>query len=254
LEIKMEKLKKPKLVCTSNKCREEYIIRSFTKYHYKQICCHECGWLSHSLGHGNNLKFESKALFGIEYCSKCSCPEKEHKIVNYSSSVVIKENPVFKKKIKIHEGTLSKAEEAMKKYEKIRQSYENEKQTLLKSTAIFFSFLRKNAITVPKDCFKEKLEQRIKASLKKSNDNEIDHLNKTLQAYETEVESCKSLDVTIDDIMEMKEQLCSLKHYGDQIKEIYSMNEQAFKGDKLKEKPPITIMGSFLNRIINFFK
>jgi len=61
------------------------------------------------------------------------------------------------------------------------------------------------------------------------------------------------LDVSTGDIMKMKEELCSLKLYGQKIKEVYLINEQAFKGEKLKEKSPIRLGISTLNRLFQGF-
>jgi hypothetical protein len=250
IEVEMKKLDKPNLVCASNQCRTTYNVGGFTKYKYTQTCCNKCGRLNHLLGHGDNVKFESKSLLGTKYCSKCGCPEKEHKIVNYDSFVVLKENPDLKAMLKIFEDTLSDAEKSMKTFEEMGKFYELEKQVILQSTAIFANFLQKNAIVPLKDYFKEKLEQRITdAQLQKASDKEVDNLRKTLQAYEAQVESNKSLDVSTKDVLKTKQGLCSLKLYGEKIKQIYSLNEQAFKSDKPREDPPVKFNNLVLNRL-----
>jgi len=165
LNVEMKKLKKPKLVCTTNRCREKYIVGGFTKYHYPQTCCRECGRWSHFFGHGDNMKFESRVLFGPKYCSKCDCSQQEHKILYYDTIIVCKDVTPFEQKIKSFEGTLTEAQETVKVFEQLGKTFEYEKQVIVKSVAIFSIFLQKNAIVPLKDYFKDKLSQNINNAL-----------------------------------------------------------------------------------------
>ena len=123
-----------------------------------------------------------------------------------------------------------KKEKFIAELEKGSKEYEEEKETLYKCASHFGAFLKQNAMIAYNDSFSEYLDMLIKDEKEKKevDEDRIAQLMKDKRTYEEKKQiiiketSSPGIDrkvLPIEMIYEMRDELCSLKHNGNYLKE-----------------------------------
>ena len=224
----------PRTVCTHKDCTKQKLIGKSKHWEtiYTQICHDHCNLKGIPVETTNNEQL--RGCFAMDTNAKCKfCKHgyKDHMHMTYDTSLVEKTflSDDVQKDINALNSLKEKNEKLIAELEKSSKEYEEEKEILFKCASHFGAFLKQNAIIPYNDSFSEYLDMLIRDEKKKKevDEDRIAQLMKDKQTYEEKKQiiiketSNPGIDrkvLPIEMIYEMKEELCSLKHNGNDLK------------------------------------
>lgn len=179
----------------------------------------------------NHQLYECRAMDNGT-CRHCKHDYRDHMHMTYTTSLVEATflSDAVQKEINDLTSVKDKKEKFIAVLEKRIEEYEEEKKTLYRCASHFGAFLKQNAMIPYNDSFREYLDMLIKdEQIKEEGDKDrIAQLMEDKRTYEEKkqiiIRETSSADsdgkvIQIEMIYEMREELCSLKHNGENLKE-----------------------------------
>ena len=234
-ERKRNNLTYPITVCTHKDCTKQELIGHSKHWEtiYKQICHEPCSLKGVPVETTNNEQL--RGCFAMDtnaICKFCKHGYRDHMHMTYTTSLVEKTflSDDVQKEINALTSVKDKKEKFIAELEKGSKEYEEEKETLYKCASHFGAFLKQNAMIAYNDSFSEYLDMLIKDEKEKKevDEDRIAQLMKDKRTYEEKKQiiiketSSPGIDrkvLPIEMIYEMRDELCSLKHNGNYLKE-----------------------------------
>lgn len=239
-KLKRNHLNYPITVCTHQKCiAYQHIGKSKQQETlFPQICHDHCylkGIPSETI---NNRQIYYCRAMAQGKCRHCRHDYRDHMHMTYTTSLVEVTflSDDVQKEINDLKDVKDKKQKAIEELEKHNKENKEEKEVLYSCASHFGAFLKKNAMIPYNDSFSEYLNMQIKVEqTKQDGDNDrIAQLMEDKRVYEmkkkTIIESTSNpahnqeKDIEIGKIYEMRDQLCSLKHNGLDLKEALGTN------------------------------
>lgn len=173
-------------------------------------------------------------------CMRCGCNYKFHMHITYNTTLVEKEflSDEVEAQINKKSDMKEKKKAFIKELEKRISELEEEKRTIFHRASHFGVFLIRNAMIPYNDSFSDYLDMLIRDEEGKEreirNDKRITQLKKDKETHEQNKQIImntirSSSDkmkqfISIEQIYEMREELCSLKHNGKTLREALGNN------------------------------
>ena len=234
LERKRNYLDHPITVCTHEDCKEYKLIGKSKQQEtiYKQICHDHCYLEGIPVETTNNHQLYECRAMDNGTCRHCKHDYRDHMHMTYTTSLV--EATFLSDAVQNEINDLTSVKDKKEKFiavlEKRIEEYEEEKKILYSCASHFGAFLKQNAMIPYNDSFSEYLDMLIKdEQIKEEGDKDrIAQLMKDKRTYEEKkqiiIRETSSTDsdgkvIQIEMIYEMREELCSLKHNGKNLKE-----------------------------------
>jgi GTPase SAR1 family protein len=248
IDFQPKQLGYPRTVCTSPGCVEVLTVKdNIKKINHKTHCHSRCYLNGVECDLVNNPALQGCTAFSgnTGICRECGCSWTKHMHITYENKVInIKvvdvnvENEI-KEKLSFKE----KKEALIKTYQIRINNLEEEKQTINGINVKFAQFLRQSAIAPFNDAYADYLDHFILDEMIKKNtdpDNYDDEILKGLEAskreYTEKVAIIKKAienndhtlsDISPDEIFKLEQQLYTLPHHGQTLKNIKEQAEHA---------------------------
>ena len=234
LERKRNHLDHPITVCAHEDCKEYELVGKSKQREtiYKQICHDHCYLEGIPVETTNNHQLYECRAMDNGTCRHCKHDYRDHMHMTYTTSLVEATflSDAVQKEINDLTSVKDKKEKFIAVLEKRIEEYEEEKKTLYRCASHFGAFLKQNAMIPYNDSFSEYLDMLIKdEQIKEEGDKDrIAQLMADKRTYEEKkqiiIRETSSADsdgkvIQIEMIYEMREELCSLKHNGENLKE-----------------------------------
>ena len=234
LERKRNHLDHPITVCTHEDCKEYELVGKSKQREtiYKQICHDHCYLEGIPVETTNNHQLYECRAMDNGTCRHCKHDYRDHMHMTYTTSLVEATflSDAVQKEINDLTSVKDKKEKFIAVLEKRIEEYEEEKKTLYRCASHFGAFLKQNAMIPYNDSFSEYLDMLIKdEQIKEEGDKDrIAQLMEDKRTYEEKkqiiIRETSSADsdgkvIQIEMIYKMREELCSLKHNGENLKE-----------------------------------
>lgn len=232
---KRNHLAHPITVCTHQKCRQYELIGKSKQREtiFPQIChdhCHLKGIPSETT---NNPQIYNCRAMANGRCKYCKHDYRDHMHMTYTTSLVEATflSDAVQKEINDLANVKDKKEKFIAELEKRIKEYKEEKEVLFRCASHFGAFLKQNAMIPYNDSFSGYLDMQIEVEQTKEDGDKdrIAQLIKDKQTYEMMKKAIieetsnpahsEEKYIQIEKIYEMKNQLCSLKHNGKDLKE-----------------------------------
>ena len=224
----------PITVCTHQNCREYKLIGKSKQQEtiFSQICHDHCYLKGIPNETTNNPQIYNCRAMANGRCKHCKHDYRDHMHMTYTTSLVeaIFLSDDVQKKINKLANVKDMKEKFIAELEKSIEEYEEEKEVLYRCASHFGAFLKQNAMIPYNDFFSNYLDMLI--SVEQTNEDgdkdRIAQLIKDKQTYEmmkkaiieetSNPANSEEKDIQIEKIYEMRNQLCSLKHNGKDLK------------------------------------
>ena len=236
LKRKKNVLPHPITVCTHQDCTEYKLIGKSKHQEaiFKQIChepCYEVKGIPDETANIQQL-YQCRAMANGR-CKYCKHDYRDHMHLTYTTSLV--EETFLSDDVQKEINALKNVKDEKQKFiallEKQIEEYEEEKEILCKCASHLGAFLKQNAMIPYNDSFIDYLDMLISVEQTKP-DGDKDRINQLMEDKLTDemkkiaiIEQTSSPphseenDIQIKKIYEMRNQLCSLKHNGKDLKE-----------------------------------
>ena len=227
----------PITVCTHKDCREYKLIGKSKQQEaiFKQIChepCYEVKGIPVATSNIQQL-YQCQAMAASGRCKYCKHDYRDHMHMTYTTSVVEATflSDAVQKEINDLTNVKDKKEKVIALLEKRIEEYEEEKQVLYRCASHLSAFLKQNAMIPFNDSFSDYLDMliQVEQNQQDGDKDKINQLKEDKRTYEIKkkaiIEQTSSPahseenDIQIEKIYEMRNQLCSLKHNGKDLKE-----------------------------------
>ena len=234
-ERKRNHLNHPITVCTHKDCTEYKLIGKSKQLEtlYTQVCHKPCSLKGVPVETTNNQQLYHCRAMADGRCRHCKHDYRDHMHMTYTTSLVEATflSDVVQKEINDLTNVKDKKEKVIALLEKRIEEYEEEKQVLYRCASHFGAFLKQNAMIPYNDSFSGYLDMQIEVEQTKEDGDKdrIAQLIKDKQTYEMMKKAIieetsnpahsEEKDIQIEKIYEMRNQLCSLKHNGKDLKE-----------------------------------
>ena len=227
----------PITVCTHKDCREYKLIGKSKHQEtiFKQICHEPCYEVKGIPVATTNIRqlYQCQAMAASGRCKYCKHDYRDHMHMTYTTSLVEATflSDVVQKEINDLTNVKDKKEKVIALLEKRIEEYEEEKQVLYRCASHLSAFLKQNAMIPYNDSFSDYLDLliRVEQTNEDGDKDRIAQLIKDKQTYEVMKKAIieetsnpahsEEKDIQIEKIYEMRNQLCSLKHNGKDLKE-----------------------------------
>ena len=237
-EWKRNQLRHPITVCTHKDCTEYKLIGKSKQQEtiFKQICHEPCYEVTGIPVETTNIQqlYQCRAMAASGRCKYCKHDYRDHMHMAYTTSLVEKTflSDDVQKEINELTNVKDKKEKLIASLEKRIEEYEEEKEVLFRCASHFGAFLKQNAMIPYEDSFIYYLDILInEEQIKEDGDKDrIAQLMEDKQTYEMKKKAIieetwnpahsEQKDIQIEKIYEMRNQLCSLKHNGKDLKEV----------------------------------
>ena len=235
LERKRNHLDHPITVCTHEDCKEYELVGKSKQREtiYKQICHDHCYLEGIPVETTNNHQLYECRAMDNGTCRHCKHDYRDHMHMTYTTSLVEATflSDVVQKEINDLTNVKDKKEKVIALLEKRIEEYEEEKQVLYRCASHLSAFLKQNAMIPYNDSFSDYLDLliRVEQTNEDGDKDRIAQLIKDKQTYEVMKKAIieetsnpahsEEKDIQIEKIYEMRNQLCSLKHNGKDLKE-----------------------------------
>ena len=236
-ERKRNQLRHTITVCTHKDCTEYKLIGKSKQQEtiFKQICHEPCYEVKGIPVEATNIQqlYQCEAMAASGRCKYCKHNYRDHMHMTYTTSLV--EKTFLSDDVQQEINKLTNVKDKKQKFiaflEKNIEEYEEEKEILYKCASPFGAFLKQNAMIAYNDSFICYLDMLIRVEQIKEDGDEdrINQLMKDKRTYEMMKKAIieetsnpahsEEKDIQIEKIYEMKNQLCSLKHNGKDLKE-----------------------------------
>ena len=218
-------------VCTHQDCREYKLIGKSKRQEtiYSQICHDPCRLKGIPSETTNNVQLYYCHAMAYGKCKRCRHEYRDHMHLTYTTS--LEEATFFsdavQKEINDLTGVKEKKQKIIDKLKKRIEELQGEKKILYRCASHFGAFLKTNAMIPYNDSFSDYHDMLIKEEQAKENRDKarITQLIKDKGAYEMKKEAiiksspAHSKEIQIEKMYEIRNQLCSLKHNGEDLKE-----------------------------------
>ena len=232
---KRNPLQHPITVCTHQDCREYKLIGKSKQQEtiFPQICHDHCYLKGIPIETTNNPQIYNCRVMAKGTCRSCKHDYRDHMHMTYTTSLVEETflSDDVQKEINDLTNVKEKKQKLIEVLEKRIEQCKKEKEVLYRCASHFGAFLKQNAMIPYNDSFSDYLDMLIKdEQTKEEGDRDrIAQLIKDKRTYEMKkkaiIEQTSSLAhsgenvIKIEMIYEMRNQLCSLKHNGKDLKE-----------------------------------
>lgn len=237
LKRKRNQLAHPITVCTHQDCRQYHLIGESKQQEtiFSQVCHDHCHLEGIPIETTNNPRLYYCGAMAKGRCRARDCKHdyRDHMHMTYTTSLVettFLSNAV-QKEINDRASVKEKKEKFIAELEKSIMEFGEEKETLYRCASHFGAFLKKNAMIAYNDSFGDYLDMLIRVE-QTTQDGDKDRINQLMEdklTYEMKkiaiIEQTSNPahseenDIQIEKIYEMRNQLCSLKHNGKDLKE-----------------------------------
>ena len=236
-ERKICQLDYPMTVCAGDKCKKYVNIgKSMERQTIYPIICHDHCFLSGiPTETTNNDRLCHCAAMNGGNCTTCGCNYRLHMHTTYNTTLVEKEflSDEVQAQINKKSDMKEKKKAFIKELEKRISELEEEKRIIFHCASHFGVFLIRNAMIPYNDSFSDYLDMLIRDEEGKErkirNDKRIIQLRKDKETHEQNKKIIMSTIrsssdnmkqfISIQQIYEMRKELCSLKHNGTTLKE-----------------------------------
>ena len=235
LKRKTKYLSHPITVCAHQDCREYKLIGKSKHQEtiFSQICHDPCYLKGIPNATTNNPQMRNCHGMAKGRCRRCEHGYRDHMHLTYTTSLVEETflSDAVQKEINDLNNEKDMNEKFIAELEKSGKEFEEEKKTLYKCASHFGAFLKENAMIPYNDSFSDYLDLLIRVEQTKQ-DGDKDKINQLMddkRAYEMKKKAIikqksspahsKENEIQIEKIYEMRNQLCSLKHNGKDLKE-----------------------------------
>ena len=235
LKRKENVLPHPITVCTHQDCTEYKLIGKSMQQEaiFPQICHDHCDEVKGILVETANIQqlYQCRAMAnGI--CKHCKHDYRNHMHITYTTSLVEATflSDAVQKEINDLTSVMDKKKKFIAELEKSIMEFGEEKETLYRCASNFSAFLMKNTMIPYNDYFIDYLNMLI-AVEQTNEDGDEDKINQLMEDKRTYEMKTKVIieqtsspglseenDIQIEKIYEMRNQLCSLKHNGEDLK------------------------------------
>ena len=228
-ERKRNPLKYPITVCAHKDCTTRVLIGQSKQWEtiYEQTCHDECYLEGIPVETTNNHQLYHCRAMANGTCRKCKHDYRDHMHMTYETSLVEKTflSEAVQKEINDLTSVKDKKQKLIEVMEERIKEFEEEKKILYRCASHFGAFLKQNAMIAYNDSFSEYLDMQIKEEVDK---DRIAQLEEDKRTYEEKkqiiMREMSSADsdgkvIQIEMIYEMRDELCSLKHNGEDLKE-----------------------------------
>ncbi|KAF5288459.1 hypothetical protein FQR65_LT02111 [Abscondita terminalis] len=260
VDLKVTTLKQPTTVCTSLKCSTVYQVGDKKKWHYHQRCHDPC-YLRNVPREviGSPELVNCAAMNQSGACKKCTCRYQVHMHIYYETETF--ESRLEDKTVKT---TINSKEQAWQNARILTSNLSsrlvmlnNERQTIIKTTAKFACFLKNNAIAPYNDAYEAYIKYLIdrEKSLGEVSDSEmIKQLERLLREYGEEktiimnaISEAKDRSSVIkaDEIIHDVRCLYSLNLYGSKIQELFHAQDRARKDENNSQTKEFVYTATF---------
>ncbi len=225
----------PMTVCTHKEC-VRYVPVGESRHQnivYVTVChghCYVKGIQTEMTNNPNLSKCQAFNNYG-QPCSNCGHDFKIHMHITYTTTIVETEFLSHEAQTNIREkGSLKEQkEEFLKQLEEKITDLEYEKMVIMDCAAKFATFMKKTAMIPYNDSFNDYLDMLINDEQSKPDDirdrQKIEKMQENKQIYSQQIESLKvamtsmdtRVEITAENIFEMKTELMKLKHYGSNL-------------------------------------
>ena len=236
-ERKRNQLRHTITVCTHKDCTEYKLIGKSKQQEtiFKQICHEPCYEVKGIPVEATNIQqlYQCEAMAASGRCKYCKHDYRDHMHMTYTTSLV--EKTFLSDDVQQEINKLTNVKDKKQKFiaflEKNIEEYEEEKEILYKCASPFGAFLKQNAMIAYNDSFICYLDMliRVEQIEEDGDEDRINQLMKDKRTYEMMKKAIieetsnpaysKEKDIQIEKIYEMRNQLCSLKHNGKDLKE-----------------------------------
>ena len=241
-ERKICQLDYPMTVCAGDKCKKYVNVGKSmeTQTIYPEICHDHCYLSGIPTETTNNDRLYHCAAMNGGNCRKCGCNYQFHMHITYTTTLVEKEflSDEVQAQINKKSDMKEKKKAFIKELEKRICELEEEKRIIFHCASHFGVFLIRNAMIPYNDSFSDYLDMLIRDEEGKEreirNDKRIIQLKKDKETHEQNKEIIMSTIpsssdkmkqfISIEQIYEMREALCSLKHNGKTLREALGNN------------------------------
>ena len=227
-------LQHPITVCTHKDCTEYKLIGKSKQQEtiFKQICHERCYLKGIPSETTNNPQIYNCRAMVKGRCKHCKHDYRDHMHMTYTTSLVeaIFLSDDVQKKINKLTNVKDMKEKFIAELEKSIEEYEEEKEVLYRGASHFGAFLKKNAMIPYNDSFSDYLDRliQVEQNQQDGDKDKINQLKEDKRTYEMKKKAImeqtsspahsEENDIQIEKIYEMKNQLCSLKHNGEDLK------------------------------------
>ena len=235
-EWKRNQLRHPITVCTHKDCTEYKLIGKSKQQEtiFKQICHEPCYEVKGIPVEATNIQqlYQCEAMAASGRCKYCKHNYRDHMHMTYTTSLV--EKTFLSDDVQQEINKLTNVKDKKQKFiaflEKNIEEYEEEKEILYKCASPFGAFLKQNAMIAYNDSFICYLDMliRVEQIEEDGDEDRINQLMKDKRTYEMMKKAIieetsnpahsEEKDIQIEKIYEMRNQLCSLKHNGKDLK------------------------------------
>ena len=241
-ERKIYQLDYPMTACAGDKCKKYVNVGKSmeTQTIYPEICHDHCYLRGIPTETTNNDRLYHCAAMNGGNCRKCGCNYQFHMHITYTTTLVEKEflSDEVQAQINKKSDMKEKKKAFIKELEKRISELEEEKKYIFHCASHFGVFLIRNAMIPYNDSFSDYLDMLIRDEEGKEreirNDKRIIQLRKDKETHEQNKKiimstiRCSSDNmkqfISIEQIYEMREELCSLKHNGKTLREALGNN------------------------------
>ena len=233
-ERKRNQLRHIITVCTHKDCTEYKLIGKSKQLEtlYTQVCHKPCSLKGVPVETTNNQQLYHCRAMANGTCRHCKHDYRDHMHMTYTTSLV--EKTFLSDDVQQEINKLTNVKDKKQKFiaflEKNIEEYEEEKEILYKCASPFGAFLKQNAMIAYNDSFICYLDLliRVEQIEEDGDEDRINQLMKDKRAYEMMKKAIieetsnpahsEEKDIQIEKIYEMRNQLCSLKHNGKDLK------------------------------------
>ena len=233
-ERKRNQLRHTITVCTHKDCTEYKLIGKSKQQEtiFKQICHERCYLKGIPSETTNNPQIYNCRAMVKGRCKHCKHDYRDHMHMTYTTSLV--EKTFLSDDVQQEINKLTNVKDKKQKFiaflEKNIEEYEEEKEILYKCASPFGAFLKQNAMIAYNDLFICYLDMliRVEQIEEDGDEDRINQLMKDKRTYEMMKKAIieetsnpahsEEKDIQIEKIYEMRNQLCSLKHNGKDLK------------------------------------
>lgn len=235
LKRKRNHLSHPITVCTHQGCRQYELIGKEKQQEtiFPQICHDHCYLKGIPSETTNNPQIYNCRAMANGRCKYCKHDYRDHMHMTYTTSLVEVTflSDAVQKEINDLNSEKDKEEKFIAELEKSIEEYKKEKEVLYSCASHFGAFLKQNAMIPYNDSFSDYLDMLIKVEQTNEDGDKdrIAQLIKDKQTYEMKKQTIieqtsnpahsEEKEIQIEKIYEMRNQLCSLKHNGEDLKE-----------------------------------
>ena len=236
-ERKKNVLPYPITVCTHQDCRQYKLIGKSMQQEtiFSQVCHDHCYLEGIPIETTNNPRLYHCGVMAKGRCRVRDCKHdyRDHMHMTYTTSLVEATflSDAVQKEINDLASVKDKKEKFIAELEKSSKEFEEEKEALYRCASHFGAFLKKNAMIPYNDSFSGYLNMLIEVE-QNQQDGDKDKINQLMEDKRTYEMKKKAIieqksspahseenDIQIEKIYEMRNQLCSLKHNGKDLKE-----------------------------------